>query len=204
MQNKVGSMAVEVSGTATGDPLARLEVKKRQVAGCSLPVERLAVVAAFAKPSIMAGSMTDTVSIARTEDELDTLVSIAIRRAGASSTTFTHLRRMTRGTRSWSGNSGLPQSRSHRGSPRRGPVGAVWAALAAGNRAEAERLASKYLAESPLPAERQEAIARVFQEDQERLSQRYPALAKSGRLAELAEWRASVTSQNPRVFPAAA
>jgi hypothetical protein len=57
MQNKVGSMAVEVSGTATGDPLARLEVKKRQVAGCSLPVERLAVVGAFAKPSIMAGSV---------------------------------------------------------------------------------------------------------------------------------------------------
>jgi hypothetical protein len=148
--------------------------------------------------------MTDTVSIARTEDELDTLVSIAIRRAEllddihspAADDAWHEVMVWEQRLAAITEPSGVAGGVAR--------VGAVWAALAAGNRAEAERLASKYLAESPLPAERQEAIARVFQEDQERLSQRYPALAKSGRLAELAEWRASVTSQNPRVFPAAA
>jgi hypothetical protein len=57
METPTGSMAVEVSGTAAGDERARLEEKKRDVARCSLPVERLAVVVAFERPSIMAGSV---------------------------------------------------------------------------------------------------------------------------------------------------
>ena len=56
MENQAGSMAVEVSGTVSGDPLARLAEKMRQVSGCSLPVVRLAVVVAFEEPSILAGS----------------------------------------------------------------------------------------------------------------------------------------------------
>jgi hypothetical protein len=58
MQSGVGSMALEVSGTASGDPLARLKEKKEQVARCTLPVDRrLAVVVAFEGPSIFAGSV---------------------------------------------------------------------------------------------------------------------------------------------------
>jgi hypothetical protein len=57
MENEAGSMAVEVSGTASGDPLGRLGEKKRQVAECSLPVYRLAVVVGFERPSILAGSV---------------------------------------------------------------------------------------------------------------------------------------------------
>ena len=49
-------LALEVSGTAGGDAFARLEDKKRQVARCSLATEeRLAVVVAFDRPSIVAG-----------------------------------------------------------------------------------------------------------------------------------------------------
>lgn len=82
-------------------------------------------------------------------------------------------------------------------------AGAVSAALAAGEHREAERLASQYLAEGSLPTERRAAIERIFQEDRERLAERYPALAKSGRLAELNEWRANRSSAPP-VFPRAA
>jgi hypothetical protein len=57
MENEDGSMAVEVSGTVAGDPLGRLGEKKRQVAECSLPVYRLAVVVGFERPSILAGSV---------------------------------------------------------------------------------------------------------------------------------------------------
>jgi hypothetical protein len=49
-------LALEVSGTAEGDPVARLKEKKQQVALCSLPAERLAIVVAFEKPSILADS----------------------------------------------------------------------------------------------------------------------------------------------------
>ena len=57
MENGAGSMAVEVSGTIAGDPLGRLGEKKRQVAECSLPIYRLAVVVGFERPSILAGSV---------------------------------------------------------------------------------------------------------------------------------------------------
>ena len=46
-------------------------------------------------------------------------------------------------------------------------VGAVRAALATGQRQEATRLASQYLAEDALPHERRVAIERVRQENQE-------------------------------------
>ncbi|HSG40868.1 MAG TPA: hypothetical protein VLE27_14615 [Thermoanaerobaculia bacterium] len=52
-------------------------------------------------------------------------------------------------------------------------VGAVTAALAAGRRSEASRLASRYLAEDQLSAERRAAIQRALEEDQERLARRY-------------------------------
>jgi hypothetical protein len=82
-------------------------------------------------------------------------------------------------------------------------VGAVRAALSAGRPLDAARLATLYLAEASFPRGRLAAIDRAFQEDRERRGQRFPALAKSGRLAELDNWRA-VMSQQPRVFPQAA
>jgi hypothetical protein len=147
--------------------------------------------------------MTNTALIALTEDELDTLVSIAIQRAellddiGAPTANdawyevMVYEERLTTITNPGDITGGIAR------------VGAVRAALAAGLRLEAARLASKYLAEDSLPTERRIAIERVFQEDQERRARRFPALARSGRLAELDEWRA-ITSRNPRVFPWAA
>lgn len=138
-----------------------------------------------------------------TEEELDTLVSIAIRRAelldDAGSPTANEAwhevmvceERLAAITRAEDITGGVAR------------VGAVRAALAAGQRLEAARLASQYLAEDSLPTERRRAIERVFEEDQERLARHFPALAKSGRLAELDEWRAN-TCRNPRVFPLAA
>lgn len=50
-------MALEVSGTLSGDAAARLREKVAQVAKCSIPAERLAVVVAFDAPTIFAGSV---------------------------------------------------------------------------------------------------------------------------------------------------
>lgn len=147
--------------------------------------------------------MTKTAVIALTEDELDTLVSIAIRRAelldDAGSPTandawhevMVYEERLAMITRPAEITGGIAR------------VGAVRAALAAGQRLDAARLASQYLAEDSLPPERRVAIERVFQADQERLARRFPAIARSGRLAELDEWR-TLASGNPRVFPCAA
>lgn len=55
LQNSAGWLAMEVSGTAEGDPVARLKEKKQQVARCKLSADRLAVVVAFDRPSILAG-----------------------------------------------------------------------------------------------------------------------------------------------------
>lgn len=138
-----------------------------------------------------------------TEDELDTFVSIAIRRAeiledlkspqagDAWSEVMSYEARLAE----------LTQPEDIPGGVAR--VGAVTAALAAGRRSEALRLAGLYLAEASLPEERREAIRRAFQEDQERLSHRFPALSRSGRLAELADWRARA-ARGPHVFPRAA
>ena len=138
-----------------------------------------------------------------TEDELDTLVSIAIRRAeilddlksrqavDAWSEIMIYEERLAEMTRP----EGIPGGVAR--------VGAVTAALAAGRRSEASRLAALYLAEAPLPAERRAAIQRAFEEDQERLARRFPALSRSGRLAELPEWRA-LAARDLHVFPRAA
>jgi hypothetical protein len=55
-KNSEGWLALEVSGTTLANPQFRLEEKKRQVALCSLPVDRLAVVVSFEKPSILVAS----------------------------------------------------------------------------------------------------------------------------------------------------
>lgn len=149
--------------------------------------------------------MKDAASVltSLTEDELDTLVSIAIRRAeildelkspGASeawSEIMAYEKRLAEITRPEELPGGVAR------------VGAVSAALAAGRRSEASRLALMYLAEPQLPSERRAAIQRALEEDQEHLARRFPALSKSGRLAELAEWRATA-SRDLRVFPRAA
>ena len=54
LRNERGWLALEVSGMAEGDPFARLKDKQLQVALCSLPAERLAIVVAFDRPSIVA------------------------------------------------------------------------------------------------------------------------------------------------------
>ena len=147
--------------------------------------------------------MKKTDLIALTEDELNTLVSIAIRRAeilddaGAPTANDAWYEVMVYEQRLAT----ITSPEDITGGVAR--VGSVRAALAAGQRLEAARLASQYLVEDSLPLERRQAIDRAFQEDQERRARRFPALAKSGRLAELDEWR-TVVSSNPRVFPRAA
>lgn len=113
--------------------------------------------------------MTKTASIALTEDELDTLVSIAIRRAELLDDTgspaandawyevMVYEERLAEITAPWDITGGVAR------------VSAVRAALAAGQRQEAARLASQYLAEELLPPERRTAIERAFQGDRERL-----------------------------------
>ena len=147
--------------------------------------------------------MTTTTIIALTEDELDTLVSIAIRRAE-----ILEDMRSPAATDAWQ-EVMLYEERLAMLTPAAeitggvARVGAVRAALAAGQRLDAARLASQYLDDDTLPTERRAAIGQVFDEDQERLAQRFPALAKRGRLAELHEWRI-IASASPRVFPCAA
>lgn len=53
LNNASGWLALEVSGTVSGDPLARLAEKKEQVSRCTLPAQRLAIVVAFNNPSIL-------------------------------------------------------------------------------------------------------------------------------------------------------
>lgn len=55
LRSEAGWLALEVSGTISGEPLARLEQEKRQIARCALPAGRLAVVVAFDRPLIVAG-----------------------------------------------------------------------------------------------------------------------------------------------------
>jgi len=57
LQSEVGWLALEVSGMIDGDALARLKEKKKQVARCTLPADLLAIVVAFDRPLIMAGSV---------------------------------------------------------------------------------------------------------------------------------------------------
>lgn len=137
-----------------------------------------------------------------TEDDLDTLVSIAIRRAEILDELGSSAARDA-----WNEVMLYEEQLATITPPEEIPggiarVGAVAAALSAGQRLDAERLASKYLAETLLPAERREAIARAFQDDREFLARRFPALSRIGRLTELDEWR-SDNSRNPCVFPRA-
>src|SRR3990172_5184034 len=106
--------------------------------------------------------MTKTAVIALTEDELDILVSIAIRRAellddmgsptanDAWHEVMIYEERLAMITRPAEITGGVAR------------VGAVRAALAAGQRLDAARLASQYLAEDSLPPERRVAIGRAF------------------------------------------
>lgn len=138
-----------------------------------------------------------------TEDELDLLVSTAIRRAeiledvdsglaaDAWQETMVYEQQLAEITRPEELAGGVAR------------VGAVRAALAAGRRSEAARLAALYLGETQLPAERRAAIGHALEEDQEWLAKRFPALSKSGRLSELADWRAKAASTE-RIFPLAA
>ncbi len=138
-----------------------------------------------------------------TEDDLDTLVSIAIRRAevlediGSPTSheawheVMTYEERLAAITPAFEITGGIARA------------GAVRAALAAGRRADAETLASRYLSDDSLPAERRVAITVAFAEEEARLAEIFPALAKSGRLTEVQEWRVSVANR-PGVFPRAA
>lgn len=49
-------LALEVSGTMAGDCVGRLKEKRLQLARCSLPADRLAVVVSFEQPAIFAGT----------------------------------------------------------------------------------------------------------------------------------------------------
>ena len=55
LRNEAKWLALEVSGMRTGDPSERLRAKMQQVARCTLPASRLAIVVAFETPSLMAG-----------------------------------------------------------------------------------------------------------------------------------------------------
>ena len=147
--------------------------------------------------------MTSTGLSAPTEDELDMLVSIAIRRAellaemkspmsaGAWREVMAYEESLARITQPAEIAGGVARA------------GAVTAALAAGQRLDAQRLASQYLAEDALPAERRNVIERAIKQDEKRLAEHFPALNKQGRLrwiAELDSWRSSVLA-SPHVFP---
>lgn len=134
-----------------------------------------------------------------TEDELDTLVSIAIRRAeildeknapGASDVwheVMIYEERLSAITRPEEVPGGIAR------------VGAVRAGLAAGRREDASRLATLYLAEDLLPPERKTAIRRALSEDWERLSQKLLTGARTDeRRAGLgAPWRRAPFSMLP-------
>lgn len=133
--------------------------------------------------------MNEADSSTFSEDELDMLVSIAIRRAElledacAPAASEAWLEVMVYEERL----AKLSDAADIAGGIAR--VGAVRAALAAGQRSNARELARVYCSETSLPAERRAAIQRAFDEDRERRARRFPAAAKSGRLDELDEWR---------------
>ncbi len=144
--------------------------------------------------------------IAPSEDELDTLVSIAIRRAelldeqtpsaarAAWSEVMAFEERLAAITDAGDISGGIAR------------VGAIQAALAAGLRKDAKQLQAKYLLDKNLSTERKAAIERAFASDQARQALRYPSLANTGTLARLVEldaWRMSIASR-PHVFPIAA
>jgi hypothetical protein len=147
--------------------------------------------------------MTETVAETLGEDDLDTLVSIAIRRAevlediGSPSAQEAWLEVLAYEERL----AAITLAADIAGGIAR--AGAVHAALAAGRREDAERLVRKYLNDPSLPAERRAVIEGVVEEDNMRLAAHFPALAKSGRLYEVQDWRREV-AKSAGVFPRAA
>ncbi len=147
--------------------------------------------------------MTNLSAIHLTEDELDTLVSIAIRRAEvlddirspAASDAWHEVMSYEARLAAITSPSGLPGGVAR--------VGAIRAALAAGSQAEAARLSAQYLAEEALPSERRTAVEAAFKQHDAGLAKRFPALAKRGRLAEVRSLRTMMRS-HPHVFPCAA
>jgi hypothetical protein len=147
--------------------------------------------------------MSDAILNTLSEHELDTLVSIAIRRAEVLSDQDSlaaidawrevalYERRLAQ----------IAPAADIVGGVAR--VGAVSAALEAGDRAQAAELASQYLAEPSLPSERRQAIKKALDESKRVLAKRFPSLAKKGRLAELDDWKVCIR-KSPRVFPLAA
>jgi len=141
--------------------------------------------------------------ITLTEEELDTLVSIAIRRAElldeiaspAANVAWAEVMAYEERISAITPAEDIPGGVAR--------VGAVRAALAAGLRQDAARLASVYLGSESLPSERRLAIERAFQEDHELIARHFPILAKTGRLSELEAWR-NKAAGTPRVFPWAA
>jgi hypothetical protein len=135
------------------------------------------------------------------EDELDVLVSIAIQRAE-----LLEDQRLPSARNAWAEVmqyevllSELTDAGDLPGGVAR--VGAIAAALSAGNRNAAEQLRAKFLADAALPSERRKAIDRAFAEDRTEKDRRYPSLARRRTwLSDLTAWRGSVASQ-PRVFP---
>ena len=143
------------------------------------------------------------IPIGLTQNELNTLVSVAIRRAEI----LDDMRSPT-ADEAWREVMVYEQQLAGITSPADIPggiarVGAVSAALSAGLRSEAYRLASEYLAEEGMPAERRAAMDRVFEEDRERRARQFPRIAEHGQLDELREWR-EAASTRPVVFPRAA
>lgn len=139
------------------------------------------------------------------EDELDILVSIAIQRAELLSD-----QRLPGARAAWrevleyeARLAEITDAGELPGGVAR--VGAIAAALAAGNRILADQLRSKYQGEPSLPTERRKAIERVFSEDREDWERRYPSLAgrRRTRPIDLAVWRKSI-AERPRVFPVCA
>jgi hypothetical protein len=57
LQTDDQSLALEISGTTTEDGRGRLKEKREQVARCTLPASRMAVVVAFIQPMILAGTV---------------------------------------------------------------------------------------------------------------------------------------------------
>ena len=147
--------------------------------------------------------MTETVVETLAENDLDTLVSIAIRRAeilddiGSGSAEEAWLEVLAYEERL----AAMTSAADIAGGIAR--AGAVHAALAAGRRDHAERLAREYLEDPSLPSERRAAIEHALEEANERLAAQFPALAKSGRLTEVQEWRREV-AKSAGVFPRAA
>jgi hypothetical protein len=138
-----------------------------------------------------------------TEDELDTLVTIALRRAEILDEAGSQA-----ASEAWQEVSIYEERLAAIIAPTEiaggiARVGAVRAALAAGQWPKAARLRSVYLGEPELPPGRRAAIELAFREDQERRAEYLPALVKSGRLKELAEWQDAMCNV-PRVFPQSA